>query len=68
LGEVLVDVNVRVKAKFIPLDQSMSAALLTYEQIMGGSADDKHLSAGCEIFVHNRKELYMFDISWHELS
>ena len=63
-----MDVNATVKAKFIPLDESMSPALLTYEQSLSRFADDKNLSGGCEIFVHNRKELYMFDISWHELS
>jgi hypothetical protein len=38
-GEVLVDVNARVKAKFIPLDQSMSPALLTYEKSLSRFAD-----------------------------
>jgi hypothetical protein len=37
-----VDVNARVKAKFIPLDQLMSPALLTYEQSFSGFADDEN--------------------------
>ena len=63
-----MDVNARVKAKFIPLDQSIRSALLTWEHSISGSAGDKNLSDACEIFVHNREELYMFDISWPVLS
>jgi hypothetical protein len=28
-----------------------------------GSADDKNLIDGCEIFVHNTEESYIFDMS-----
>ena len=63
-----MDVNARVKAKFIPLDQSIQSALLTYEHSFSGSAGDENLSDACEIFVHNREELYMFDISCPVLS
>jgi len=33
-----------------------------------GFAADRYPVDGCEIFVHTKEELYMFDISWHDLS
>jgi hypothetical protein len=33
-----------------------------------GFAGDENLIDGCEIFVHDTEELYMFDISWEDLS
>jgi hypothetical protein len=48
--------------------ESASPRTFTYEQPLQGLAADQYLVDGCEIFVHNREELYMFDILWHELS
>jgi hypothetical protein len=31
-------------------------------------ADDGILSVECEIFVHSTEEVYMFDMSWRQLS
>jgi hypothetical protein len=60
--------NAEIKAKFIPLDIICVSRTFTYEQCSSGFAADQYLVDGCEIFVHNREELYMFAISWHELS
>jgi len=44
--------------------ESASPALLPMTNRSSGFAADQYLVDGCEIFVHNREELYMFDISW----
>ena len=59
----------RIKAKFIPLGSNLhDQHCLPMNKSFSSFADDGILSVECEIFVHSTEEVYMFDMSWRQLS